>query len=592
MRGAWRALLAATFMIGCYEYRHVAPDVPNVPDVADVADVTDAPGVMDVRDGPDAGVACGGACSPGRTCCAEACVDLATNTANCGRCGAACPAVEHAALLCTAGGCRFRCATGYADCDGLATNGCEVDLRTSAPNCGGCGTACAAHPHGGAACVAGECALACEAGYAACNADLNDGCEVDTRADLVNCGACGRACPTAANADRVCATGVCSFTCRSHFADCDGAPGNGCEADLFLLAAHCGACGHACSGRTRCVGGACVDVVEVSGGRFTMGEPELDAGVGVDAAVDAAIDAAVDVAVDVHVADGADAPSAPLVVDPRDGAPQQPNITVSAFVLDRNEVTVERFRRYWLDGHPGAGARVTYPGPGTTVPWQRTNTQACSVVEPTPSDVVGTPEKGFRAAECNWSLAPGTRETHPINCIDWCTAQAYCVWAGGRLPTEAEWEFAARGIERRPYPWGADLPSDQLCWLNNLGTHPGGTCPVGSFPAGATPSGIFDLLGNVSEWTADTYSTYLDLRPGGVTRQCWGAVPDRFNPVCLLPSPAAGGIAPAYSEDQRAVRGSAWHHEDTQAIVHVAARVERLVEVRRSFIGFRCAWSP
>jgi hypothetical protein len=110
---------------------------------------------------------------------------------------------------------------------------------------------------------------------------------------------------------------------------------------------------------------------------------------------------------------------------------------------------------------------------------------------------------------------PG-REDHPINCISWAEASTYCGWAGTvahkRLPTEAEWEKAARGDDARIYPWGdVPLPS---CTHVSMNEGPGGGCgnfsslPVGSKPLGDSPYGVHDMAGGVWEWTADWYGVY------------------------------------------------------------------------------------
>lgn len=90
---------------------------------------------------------------------------------------------------------------------------------------------------------------------------------------------------------------------------------------------------------------------------------------------------------------------------------------------------------------------------------------------------------------------------HPINCVDWSQASTYCQAQGKRLPTEEEWEWAARGgTQGKKYPWGNIEPSSQTCW-SGMGQL-SGTCPVGSFPPGANPQGVLDLSGNVWEWTS------------------------------------------------------------------------------------------
>ncbi|MFO0660796.1 MAG: hypothetical protein U0165_13330 [Polyangiaceae bacterium] len=187
--------------------------------------------------------------------------DLFNSMTNCGSCGTSC-LKSNTNAFCNGGNCNIiGCDTGYADCNLSAADGCETNVKTSLDHCGGCNLNCAL-AHASESCVNGTCTLgACNAGYVDCDNDPTTGCEVDTLGDPLNCGGCNSPCVTP-NATPSCDNGVCGIaTCASGYADCNNDPSDGCEINLKTDVNNCSSCGHGCdfanAGET-CIGGTCI----------------------------------------------------------------------------------------------------------------------------------------------------------------------------------------------------------------------------------------------------------------------------------------------------------------------------------------------
>lgn len=215
----------------------------------------------DCRAGCPSGSSCNAAmrtCQPGcaLTDCGGACVDTNTSSAHCGMCGRSCPTLPNSTPSCAAGRCQSTCVAGYGDCDANPTNGCEVQHSSNALHCGTCGRACR-FANATASCTSGVCTLGtCEVGFADCDRDPANGCEVDTRTSMGNCGGCGRVCDLP-HASAACIASACQFaSCDDLFGNCDGNPANGCEQSLTGNF-HCGECSNVCGDISACSRSRC-----------------------------------------------------------------------------------------------------------------------------------------------------------------------------------------------------------------------------------------------------------------------------------------------------------------------------------------------
>lgn len=151
--------------------------------------------------------------------------------------------------------------------------------------------------------------------------------------------------------------------------------------------------------------------------------------------------------------------------------------------------------------------------------------------------------------QCNWGQPD--RRGHPVNCVDWDQARAFCLWAAKRLPTEQEWEYAARGPAGSRYPWGDTVPSSQLCWRRGAE----GTCASLGLAGGESIFGVKGMADNVREWTSSKMCPY-------VRSDC--------------------------ESTARVMRGGAWSDTDPLG-VRLALRNGKEPTYRSESVGFRCA---
>jgi formylglycine-generating enzyme len=238
------------------------------------------------------------------------------------------------------------------------------------------------------------------------------------------------------------------------------------------------------------------------------------------------------------------------------GDPAASAATIATFKLDKYEVTVGRFRKFVeaYSGPPaaGAGAHPLIAGSGWQSAWD--------------ANIAANGAALTTAVQCNstfqtWSTS-GANDRLPMNCVSWYQAFAFCAWDGGRLPTEAEWEYAAAGgDEERTYPWGSAAPTSTRAMYGYSGNYTfSDLLPAGSKPTGAGKYGQMDLAGSMMEWNLDQYSAYA--------------------PICNNCAKLTGGF-------DRVIRGGDFANGAEQIVA--AYRSQNDPTTSYSGMGFRCA---
>jgi formylglycine-generating enzyme required for sulfatase activity len=228
----------------------------------------------------------------------------------------------------------------------------------------------------------------------------------------------------------------------------------------------------------------------------------------------------------------------------------QHEVTLDAFYIDKYEVSVAQYA-FFLNRHGG------YEG--------ACNGVDCALTRPRVGGTSYLDEQDLGDGRIQFVPVTGYGN-YPMNHVSWYGAVAYCEAMGARLPTEAEWEYAARGTDGRLYPWGNEPPDSTRAVFQSDSYDE--LLPVDALPAGASPFGIYGMAGSMWEWVADWYSErYYQDSP-------------RLNP----PGPDVGF--------NRVIRGGAWPNNNWADRLRTSNRNAAFPDFISSTIGFRCAYDP
>lgn len=468
-----------------------------------------------VKNGKEKGTDCGGPCL---TCVGGQC----TSASQCA--SGACYGFE-----CQAPSCMDGVKNGYEtglDCGGYSCRKCAQEVCTKDLECSS------------GLCKDGTCTVP----------SCSDGVWADRETDADCGGVCGPCmngkrcrvgsdCTSGVCANQVCQAPTCSDTVTNGDEtgnDCGGSC-PGCETDRLCLSS--GDCAAGLCDNGRCVPRSCSGAGELCNGESCCRAPHVQGGAFIMGAMDGTADW-IKVSAPAHVA------------------------TVSSFYLDKYEVTVGRFRKFVESGNwvpaAGAGRHPRIAGSGWDPAWDSSLPKTLEAWQT---------ELGSIGAESAWLHGS---DRHPMNHVSWYMAFAFCAWDGGRLPTEAEWEYAAAGgAANRLYPWGRDVPT----WNYPTYDYAIFACesavecllPVGAKPRGYSRWGHADLAGSVPEWVLDRY------------RYNWYAIGGHTCTDCACLSP----------ENWERVYRDAFHRNSKEFLMTMARRWE-FPDLARG-VGVRCA---